>query len=162
MSRLIPHPLMSLLLLGMWLLLTSFSLGNLVLGGVIALAAGRALGLIEPDPVRLRRPGLVVKLFFIVGYDIIRSNLAVAWLILSRGRGGRRSSSFVEIPLRLRQPAPLAILAMIVTATPGTAWIEYDTDTGILLLHVFDLLDDDDWRELIGNRYESLLMEIFP
>ena len=162
MTRVLPHPILSVSLVFVWLLLNRFSLGHLVLGTGIAVVAGWALGALEPQRLRLRNPRAMIRLFFIVGYDIIRSNLAVAWLILSRGRGGRRSSSFVEIPLRLRQPAPLAILAMIVTATPGTAWIEYDTDTGILLLHVFDLLDDDDWRELIGNRYESLLMEIFP
>ncbi|HHX91623.1 MAG TPA: Na+/H+ antiporter subunit E, partial [Paracoccus sp.] len=29
------------------------------------------------------------------------------------------------------------------------------------LLHIFDLVDEDAWRELIKNRYEALLLEIF-
>jgi multicomponent K+:H+ antiporter subunit E len=53
------------------------------------------------------------------------------------------------------------MLAVIITATPGTAWLEYDDETGILLLHVFDMVEEADWQDLIANRYEALLMEAF-
>ncbi|WP_283176284.1 Na+/H+ antiporter subunit E [Gemmobacter sp. 24YEA27] len=162
MTRLFPHPLLTCALLLLWLLLTSFSLGNLVLGFGVAALASRAFAAIEPDRVKLRAPMALLRLFFIVGLDIMRSNYAVARLILTGGRHGKRHSGFVEIPLRLRDPAPLALLAMIVTATPGTAWLEYDEATGTLLLHVFDMIETDDWVELIGTRYESLLLEAFP
>ena len=162
MSRLFPHPLLSLALLFLWLLLNTFSLGHFVLGSIVAILAARAFAPLEPDRVILRRPLALVRLFFIVGYDIIRSNIAVARLIMTGGRHGERHSDFIEIPLRLRGPAPLALLSMIVTATPGTAWLEYDEETGVLLLHVFDLVESQDWVDLIGNRYESLLMEAFP
>lgn len=161
MRRLVPHPILSLALLLMWLLMTRFSLGHLLLGGAIALVAGWSLGALEPEGPRIRRIWPFIRLVGIVGADIIRSNGAVAWLILTRGRHGARKSGFVEIPLRLRHPFPLGLLAMIVTATPGTAWLDYDSDSGVLLLHVFDLLDDDDWRHLIRDRYEALLLEVF-
>jgi multicomponent K+:H+ antiporter subunit E len=96
-----------------------------------------------------------------VSLDIVRSNIAVAWLILTGGRNGLRRSNFIEIPLELRSQGALAILAIILTATPGTAWLEYKPDTGTLLLHVFDLVDEATWRDLIKNRYEALLLEIF-
>ncbi|VDC23433.1 Na+/H+ antiporter subunit E [Pseudogemmobacter humi] len=162
MTRLFPHPLLSLALVAVWLLLNSFSLGHLILGTVVATLAARAFAAVEPERVKLRRPMALVKLFFIVGADIIRSNIAVAVLILTRGRHGLRHSAFVEIPLRLRHPAPLSLLAMIVTATPGTAWVDYDEETGILLLHVFDMVDTADWKTLIRDRYEELLLESFP
>ncbi|WP_323040698.1 Na+/H+ antiporter subunit E [Gemmobacter sp.] len=161
MKRLVPHPVLSLALLLMWLLMTRFSLGHLILGGAIALVAGWALGALEPEGPRIRRIWPFVRLVGIVSVDIIRSNIAVARLILTGGRHGRRRSGFVEIPLRLRDPFPLGLLAMIVTATPGTAWLEYDSDTGVLLLHVFDLIDDEAWRHLIRDRYEALLLEVF-
>ena len=53
------------------------------------------------------------------------------------------------------------MLSCIVTSTPGTAWVEYAPDSGILLIHVLDLVDKDEWVALIKNRYEALLMEIF-
>ncbi|MFE3836623.1 Na+/H+ antiporter subunit E [Pseudogemmobacter sonorensis] len=161
MRRLVPHPLLTVGLVGMWLLLNGFSLGHAVLGTAIALVAGWALGALEPDRLRLRAPMAMFHLMRIVSYDIIRSNIAVAWLIATRGRRGTRKSAFVQIPLRIQDPVPLAVLAMIVTATPGSAWLEHDTDDNILLLHVFDLVDEAHWRNLIRDRYESLLLEIF-
>ena len=34
-------------------------------------------------------------------------------------------------------------------------------NSGVLLIHVLDLVDKDEWVALIKNRYEALLMEIF-
>lgn len=161
MTRLVPHPLLSAALLLMWLLLNSFSIGHLILGTVVALVAGWAMGAVEPERLRLRRPLKMIELFLVVGWDIIRSNVAVVRLILTRDRHGQRRSGFVRIHLDLHSTAALAVLSLIVTATPGTAWLEYDPDSGVLLLHVFDHLDDDDWQDLIGTRYERLLKEIF-
>lgn len=158
MTRLLPHPLLTLGLLLLWLLLTRFSLGHLLLGSVIALGAGLVFARLEPASTRLR-PLPLLHLAGIVGVDIIRSNLAVAWLILSDGRN--RRSGFVEIPLRLQDPGALALLALILTATPGTAWLEHDRASGVLLLHVFDLKDPEEWRVLIRDRYEALLLEAF-
>lgn len=160
MSRLVPHPILSLVLVVMWLLLTRLSAGHLVLGSAIGLAAGWALTGLHPQGPRLRRWDLIAKLIAIVTYDIIRSNIAVAWLILTGGRNGKRRSEFIEIPLDLRSQSALALLAIILTATPGTAWLEYKPDTGTLLLHVFDLVDEATWRDLIKNRYEALFLEI--
>lgn len=159
MTRLVPHPLLTLGLLLLWLVLTRFSLGHLVLGSVIALGAGLVFARLEPASPRRRRIWPLLRLAGIVAVDIVRSNLAVAWLILSDGRN--RRSGFVEIPLRLQDPGALALLALILTATPGTAWLEHDRATGVLLLHVFDLKDPEEWRALIRDRYEALLLEAF-
>jgi multicomponent K+:H+ antiporter subunit E len=77
------------------------------------------------------------------------------------GRGGERVSGFVRIPLELRDRYGLATLAIILTATPGTLWVQFDAATGTLLLHVFDLLDEEEWRHLVKDRYERRLKEIF-
>lgn len=161
MSRLVPYPLLTLGLVLMWMILTRFTLGHLILGTVAAVVAGRAMGALGPEKPSLRRWSAIPRLLGIVAWDILRSNAAVAWLILTRGRRGTRHSGFVPIPLSLHHPLALAALATIVTATPGTAWIEYDAETGVLLLHVFDLVDEEEWRDLIRNRYEARLLEIF-
>lgn len=161
MSRLLPHPMLSLALILMWCALNAFTPGHLILGTVVAVAAGKAFAALHPARPRMRGWRLLPKLFFIVGWDIIVSNLRVAWLILTDGRHGRRRSGFVEIRLDLHDETALAVLAIVVTATPGTAWLDYRPATGVLLLHVFDLVDEDEWRRIIKDRYESLLMEIF-
>jgi multicomponent K+:H+ antiporter subunit E len=158
MSRAFPHPLLSTFVVVMWLLLNRFSLGHLVLGTAVALVAGQAMAALEPNRPRIRRPATILRLFAIVLLDIVRSNVAVARLILA---GGPRRQGFVEIDLALRDPTALAILAVIVTSTPGTAWMDYDATRGRLLIHVFDLRDEAAWRDIVNNRYARLLMEIF-
>ena len=160
MSRVLPYPILAAALLLMWMSLTSFSAGQLILGGCIALVASRTMAALQPSKPRLRRWQLIPRLIGIVMLDILRSNFAVASIILQGGRR-ERVSGFVAIPLELRDRTGLAILACIVTSTPGTAWIEYAHDTGVLLIHVLDLVDEEEWIALIKNRYEVLLMEIF-
>lgn len=160
MSRVLPYPILTAALLLMWMLLTSFSTGQLLLGGVVAIAASHAMAALQPSKPRLRRWRLIPRLVGIVALDILRSNIAVAGIIL---RGGRRAGrpGFVAIPLDLRDRTALAALSCIVTSTPGTAWVEYAHDSNVLIIHVLDLADEDEWVDLIKNRYEALLMEIF-
>lgn len=161
MRRLVPHPLLTVGLVVIWLMLTRFSLGHLMLGTVIALIAGWAMGALQPTRVRISRWDLVVRLAVVVAWDILKSNAAVGWSILTNGHGGKRQSGFVCVPLTLRSPAGLGMLSIIITATPGTAWLEHDQDSGLLLLHVFDLREGSDWHTFIRNRYEAPLLEIF-
>lgn len=159
MSRLLPYPLLAVSLLAMWLLLNGLSLGHLVLGSVIGVAAANVTAALQPPRSRIRRWHLIPRLVAIVLVDIWRSNVAVARLILAP-RQHRRVSGFIIVPLELREPAALAILACILTSTPGTAWVEYDSTANKLLIHVFDLVDETHWIDLIKNRYERLLLEI--
>lgn len=160
MSRLLPYPLLVVSLIITWLLLAGFSFGQLLLGSVIALIAAWTLAALRPAKPRIKRWDLLPKLFAIVFYDIVRSNIAVASIIL---HGGRRigKSNFMTIPLDLRDPTGLACLAIIITSTPGTIWVDYNSARSILTLHIFDLVDEAAWLNLIKNRYEYLLREIF-
>jgi multicomponent K+:H+ antiporter subunit E len=160
MTRILPHPLLAAALILMWLTLNSFSLGHLLLGTAIALVAGRAMAALEPVRPRIRRWDLALRLALVVAYDILRSNIEVARLIVA-GRGSGSRPGFVEIDLAISDPTALAALAVIVTSTPGTAWIDYDAARGRLLLHVLDLADEDEWRDTVNNRYGRLLKEIF-
>lgn len=161
MTRIIPHPLLSAALALMWLLLTSFSVGNLVLGVLIALVAGWTTSNLHPPKPRIRRWTAIPKLMGIVVWDILKSNISVARVLLMGPDHPNYHSGFVELQLKLRDQNALALLAIIVNATPGTAWLEYEAEDGHLLLHVLDLRSEDDWQTLIRDRYEALLMEIF-
>ncbi len=113
-------------------------------------------------PLRARPHHLLaaVRLFFVVLIDIIRSNFAVAGVIL--GSVKRRSNSgFMKIPIDLRDPYGLAALACIITATPGTVWAGLSADGRALTIHVLDLQDEEAWVRTIKYRYERPLMEIF-
>jgi len=162
MIRFLPFPLMSLALLALWLLLVgSTKPASLLMGALLALAGGFALALLAPPRARLRRLRPIPGLLRDIAIEILRSNNAVARIILRRERDGIRQSGFVTIPLTMRNPYGLAALACILTATPGTVWVDYDAKDGTMLLHVLDLLDPEDWVRIVKHRWEARLMEIF-
>lgn len=148
-------------LLVMWLLLVgSLKLGTILLGLVLALIGVWLLLVLDPPHTRLRRPLTALKLLWVVLIEVVRSNNAVARIILSpRTRG--QTSGFVRVPLDMRNPYGLATLAGIITATPGTIWAEYNSAEHTMLLHVLDLIDEEQWVRIIKDRYEKRLMEIF-
>lgn len=156
----LPYPLLSLSLLVMWLALNGFTLGQLILGSIVAVLASWGMAALRPSKPRIGKWHLLPKLLGIVLYDIIRSNIAVVSLLFGGG-GHRRHSDFITVPLELKDPTGLAVLAVIVTSTPGTAWLEYNSLSSSVLIHVFDLVDEAEWQALIKNRYEKLLLEIF-
>jgi multicomponent K+:H+ antiporter subunit E len=161
MNKLLPFPLLSACLLAMWLLLNqTFSAGHILLGGVLALLGGWLMTALQPAVGRVRNPRAIVTLAFLVLADIIRSNIAVARIILGlRHRGV--ISGFLSIPIDMRNRYGLATLACIITATPGTLWVQFNPGTGLLMIHVLDLIDESVWIDTIKGRYERLLLEIF-
>jgi multicomponent K+:H+ antiporter subunit E len=161
MTRWLPSPLMALFLLVMWLLLNqTLAPGHVMLGAVLGIGGSWALTRLEPFAGRVRRPQAMLKLAVVVLSDIVRSNIAVARIILGP-RAHNETAGFLDIPLELRAPYGLAVLALIVTATPGTLWVTFDAAKGVLTLHVLDLIDEDAWIATIKQRYERYLLEIF-
>jgi multicomponent K+:H+ antiporter subunit E len=161
MKRWLPFPLLSLALLATWLLLNqTLAAGQMILGALIALGGGLALAVLQAPQGRVRRPLAIAELAWLVLTDIVRSNIAVARIVLHPGHRGQ-TSGFLEIPLELRDPGGLAVLACIITSTPGTAWARYDSTRSILTIHVLDLVDEQTWIRTIKGRYEHRLLEIF-
>lgn len=160
MKRWLPHPVMASFLLVVWLLLADqVTVATLVAGVVLAIGLSWVFARLQPPALRVRRPGLLFVLLARVALDVTRSNLAVARLV-TLGRA-RPASGFVVIPLELTQPYALAMLACIITATPGTIWVSHDSARKLLVIHVLDLVDENAWIASIKRRYERPLLEIF-
>jgi multicomponent K+:H+ antiporter subunit E len=156
--RSVPHVLTGALFF-MWLLLNdSLSLGHMALGLLLAVALSWSSRVLRPARARIRNPHLALWLLWLVFVDVVRSNLGVARIVLGLRRA---QSGFVKIPLDLTDPHGLAVLATIVTATPGTVWADYDAAARVLTLHVLDLRSEQEWIDWIKNRHERLLREIF-
>lgn len=161
MKRLLPSPWLSLGLLGGWLLLTrSFSVGQLLLGVVVAVAMPLLMAPLRPRPGPLRRWGRLLRLILRVGADVVRSALWVAaGVVRAKSRAPR--GTFVLVPLDLRDTHALAALAMITAVIPGTVWSELAPDRSALLIHVFDLDDEAAFIQHFKTDYEQPLKEIF-
>ncbi|BEP43944.1 Na+/H+ antiporter subunit E [Variovorax sp. 375MFSha3.1] len=161
MKRLIPSPPLSLALFVIWLLLNqSLEASTLLSGVLLAIAVPLLTKGLRPATVRMRRPGVALRLCGVVLYDMSVSVFAVARALLTR-RSENIQASFLRIPLDMRDPNGLAVLSMIMCLTPGTAWGEVAFDRSTLLIHVFDLDDEAAFIAQIKSRYERPLMEIF-
>ena len=160
MKRWLPYPLLAATLFVMWLLLAqSVSPGQILLGAAVAIVVGRITAVLRPHRSRPRSIAAMAQLLGTVIADIVRSNVAVAKIVLFRRAD--RVSGFVRFPLELRDPFGLTVLAIIITATPGTMWVEYNRTRSELLVHVLDLFDKEEWERLMKQRYERLLLRIF-
>lgn len=158
--RILPHPLLSGVLLLSWLLLVNdFSLGHWLLGTFLGLAIPllcRNLLLATP---RIQRPGLLLRFIALVLYDIVVANLQVAKLVL--GPKARLQPGFVEIPLDLTDDLAITILASVITLTPGTVSADLSDDRRMLLVHGLDVPDPQALAADIKARYEAPLKEVF-
>lgn len=161
LAKLLPSPLTSAALFALWLALArSTGAGQVLLGLLLALAVPILTSNLRPSRVRVRRPYVVVRFIMTVGYDVLLSNLEVAWGVV-RWRWHRPQSRFVVVPLDLRDPLGLAALSMVTTVVPGTVWSELALDRSALLLHVWDVGEQPAFIARFKARYETPLREIF-
>jgi len=155
-------PSMVAALAGLWLALNqTLAPAQIFLGLVLGLTLAAASTTLRPLRSSLRRVDLAALLALTVFREIVKSNIAVAWIVLGLPRRRPLRSGFVDIPLDLRDPHGLAALAVIITATPGTVWACHSADSGLLQLHVLDLDDEQRWVQYIKHRFERPLMKIF-
>ena len=162
MKHLLPHPIVSLGLCVLWLLLNqSLSAAHLVFGVLLGIAvpwlSRRLLPLGYP---RMRAPLTILRLLVMATVEIVRSCFNVSRIILS-GNKRQVNAQFILIPLTIRDPYGLAMLSCLITMTPGTVWVEILPERYELSMHVFDLHDAGWWVDTIKNRYEAPLITIF-
>ncbi len=161
MRRVFPFFSYSLVILAVWLLLQgSLAPADLIIGGLLAVLLPQVMVRLAPEPLVFGNPRALLQLSVRVLIDIGRSNIAVTNIVLGMHKA-ERVSGFLEVPLELTDRNGLAALAGIITATPGTSWIDYDRKRSVLTLHVLDLYDREQWIATIKNRYERYLLEIF-
>jgi multicomponent K+:H+ antiporter subunit E len=156
----LPHPVLSLVLGLAWLLLQrSLAPAQLLWALVLALALPRLVHGFLGDSVRVRTPGTVLRLSGVVLWDIVVSNLTVARLALDPR--AEPQPAWVELPLVATHPTALALLATIITITPGTVSCVVDEARRVILIHALDCDDADALVAQIQQRYERPLRHIF-
>jgi len=157
-----PPTLLVIALAAIWVVLQdTLAPAQIALGVLLSLGAICAFAAARPVRPRLHRPLVALRLASRVLLDVVRSNIAVARIILGLVRDREIRSGFLEVPLDLRDPQGLAVLAAIITSTPGTIWAGLAPDGRTLTLHVLDLRNEAQWVRTIKQRYEQALIEIF-
>ena len=158
---LIPHPLLTLLLTVVWILLQNqLSAGMLVFGIILGVLIPWGTSIWWPDTPKGFRAGRMVFYSVIVIWDIIIANIQVAWIVLTVPNA-KLKPAWIVVPLELRQPEAITLLAGTITLTPGTVSADLSDDGHELLVHVLHTDDPDAVRDEIKTRYERRLKEIF-
>lgn len=160
--RWLPHPLLTLLLIMIWMLLqNAFSIAHLVLGTALGIVFPLITASFWPDRPRIRNYGKAFVYFLLVVGDIVVANIEVARLILFR-RPTELNTCWVCVPLELCSPEAITVFAGTITMTPGTISCDLSADGRSLLVHCLDQADPEAAVQLMKSRYEARLMEIFP
>lgn len=162
MNHWLPFPRMSIVLMLFWLLLNqSLELAHLLLGACLGIIVPLLVRPLQPKHYpHLAKPLVLLRLLSMASVEIVRSCFNVSKIILFV-KQDRLNSQFITIPLDLRDPYGLAALSALINLTPGTVWVEILPAGHKLVLHVFDLHDEQWWVDTIKMRYEKPLIEIF-
>lgn len=158
--RVLPQPVMSLLILGLWLVLAPApTTGQVLIGLALAVGLPWATRGFWPDRPRLADPVAALRLLGVFLADVVVANLVVARQIL--GPLERLRPGLLEVPLDLRDPFVATLLGSIVSLTPGTVSVEIDRVRWVLLVHALHLEDAAETATQIKSRYEAPLRKVF-
>ncbi len=153
------HPVLSLLLVAAWLLLQqSVVLPHLITAAVLGLGLPRLLHGFIGEGTLPRKPMVALRFAGIVLWDIVISNLTVARIVLLPRSNPQ--PAWVRIPLEIRHPNAIVLLATVITTTPGTVSCVIDDERHEILVHALDCNDPEAMAEQIKQRYEKPLKEI--
>jgi multicomponent K+:H+ antiporter subunit E len=160
MSHVLPRPVLSLLILGLWLVLAPApTTGQVLIGLALAVALPLVTRGFWPGEVRVRRPLVALRLLAVVFADIVTANLLVARQVL--GPPELLRPGFLEVPLGIDDPFVSTLLGSIVSLTPGTVSVDIDRGRGVLCVHALHVADAAAAVAQIKSRYEAPLREVF-
>ncbi|MEJ8836153.1 Na+/H+ antiporter subunit E [Ramlibacter sp. AN1133] len=160
--RWLARPVLSAAIAVAWLLLQG-SLAPvhwLWAAGLALLLPWLAHDFIDAPSAAPRRAGLVLLLAARVLLDIVLANLAVARIVLDLRRAPQ--PAWLRVRHTLEDPRAVALLATIITMTPGTVSSVIDEERREILVHALDAPDPQALVAAILQRYAQPLKEIFP
>lgn len=154
------HPVLTLLLALSWLALSrSLAPVHVLSALLIGLVVPRLLHrFLAPASRRLDWPA-ALRLALVVLVDIVKSNIAVARIVL--GPMARPQPAWLPVPLASSHERVNAIFASIITTTPGTVSATIDEAKGLIWVHALDCSDHQAAIDDMKTRYEAPLLRIF-
>ena len=158
---LMPHPFLTFVLAVVWTFLQNdVSAGMIVFGLILGIIIPWGTSIWWPDTPKGFRLGKMITYGLIVLWDILVANVQVAWIVLTVPNS-KLKPAWIEVPLELRQPEAITMLAGTITLTPGTVSSDLSDEGHSLLVHVLHTDDPDAVLHDIKTRYERRLLEIF-
>ncbi len=142
------------------MLQNSVSLGGVVFGFILGILIPLATAAYWPDRPVIRHPLRFAAYILLVMWDIVIANVTVARIVLFMPNA-RLRPAWITIPLDLRKPEEITLLAGTVTMTPGTVSSDLSACGHALLVHCLHAPDPDAVVADIKHRYERRVKGIF-
>lgn len=153
--------------LGLWfvvlwtLLWADLSVANVVGGSLLAvvvvLATRRIASPTDDATVRVR-PLALVHFTAHVFWQLVKSNLLLAWEIVTPTN--KIATGTVDVPLRSASPIVTMAVSNVITLTPGTVTLDVSSDPPMLTVGVLHLHRPDEIRAGV-RRTEALAIKAF-
>ena len=159
LKKLFPHPILTAVLIIIWLLLNNdFSMGHIVLGTILGVILPIFTSSFWPDRICMHKPWLFTKFLGVVLYDIITANLLVArWVV---GSNQHLKPAFMELEVQVTSPLAISILASTISLTPGTVSCSLSEDKRRLLIHSLHVDNIEEALKTMHERYQKPLLEV--
>ncbi|MCW5721266.1 MAG: Na+/H+ antiporter subunit E [Devosia sp.] len=151
-----------LLMAFIWAAITgNFSGLNLVFGGLVggvAVMILRASLRQRGELARLRHIAALTGLFL---YELMASAIRVALVVMRPDITAGLRPAVVAVPLSVKSDAEIALLANLITLTPGTLSVDVSEDRSLLYVHALTLASPEALIAEIAGGFEARVREVF-
>ena len=149
----------NLVLALVWMAMTgNFDVANLALGFafgyVVLFLLQRAIG---RSRYFSKSIGLVRFVLFYV-LDVVRSNIRVAFDVVTPA--SRAHPGIVAVPLEARTDVEIAVLANLITMTPGSLAVDVSDDRSVIYVHSMFAVDPEALTREIKDELERRVLEL--
>ncbi|WLV23635.1 Na+/H+ antiporter subunit E [Aciduricibacillus chroicocephali] len=145
----------------MWMLLnesytgSSFIAGYLI-GAVLLFLMRRFL----PGSFYLRRLFMVLGLIILFIKELILSNIDIVKLVYKPRLKGKVEPGIFAYPTELKKEWEIALLANLITLTPGTLSVALSDDHSIIYIHAMHIDTEEEAIQSIKNTFEKAILEV--
>ena len=143
-----------------WMLLNGdVSLLNLCIGYVLGYGLLWIVRPIFTSVTYFDKIHKAVAFAFFFLWELFRANLSMVRLVLFKPNH-EIHPAIIALPLTAETDAEIALLANLISLTPGTLSLDVSSDHQVLYIHVIDVTDADKLREELQKGLEARLLEV--
>lgn len=155
MSALLVHLVLTLA----WVALTgSAAAPNFLFGLVLAYVVVAWLRPVPGCAAYARRVPAAVRLAALFVWELVLSTVRVTWDVLTPK--DYRRPGIVAVPLDARTDVEIALLACLITLTPGSLSVDVSPERDRLYVHSMFVEDPEEIREQIKSGFERRVLEL--
>lgn len=139
----------------------SFTLPNLLLGAVVAVAGLFVVRAYVSRPSFLPRTLRILGLAVTFVRELIFSAFRVARLVIRPDVNAHIKPAIIAFPLTAKSDAEITLLANLITLTPGTLSVDVSADRQRLYIHAIHVTDREAFIRDIADGFERQVMGAF-